>query len=130
MFRAVIPPMVESGGGAIVNVASGAGLRGMHANPGYVAAKAGVVALTRALAIDHGTQGVRVNCVAPGPVRTPLMARNRTPEEIAAIGKLAIMGRIGEPEEIAEAIVWLAGDGSSYLMGQTLEVDGGIAAPL
>jgi len=130
MCRAVVPSMVAGGGGAIVNVSSGAGLRGMSANPGYVAAKAGVVALTRALAIDHGGQGVRVNCVAPGPVRTPLMARNRTPEEIAAIGKLAIVGRIGEPEEIAAAIVWLAGGESSYLMGQTLEVDGGIAAPL
>lgn len=100
----------------------------MRANPGYVAAKAGVAALTRALAIDHGPAGVRVNAVAPGPVRTPLMRRNRTPEEIAGMGSLSLTGRIGEPEEIASVILWLAGADASYLMGQTLEVDGGVAA--
>jgi NAD(P)-dependent dehydrogenase (short-subunit alcohol dehydrogenase family) len=126
MCRAALPHLVDRGG-AIVNVSSGAGLRGMKANPGYVAAKAGVAALTRALAIDHGASGVRVNAVAPGPIRTPLMRRNRTPDEIAAMGGLSLSGRIGEPEEIASVIVWLAGDGASYLNGQTLEVDGGVA---
>ena len=128
MCQAVLPHLEAAGSGVIVNVSSGAGLRGMRKNPGYVAAKAGVAALTRALAIDHGPQGVRVNCVAPGPVRTPLMRRNRTPDEIAAMGSLAIAGRIGEPEEIAAAIIWLASDAASYLMGQTLEVDGGVAS--
>ena len=126
--QAVLPHMERAGRGAIVNVSSGAGLRGMQRNPGYVAAKAGVAALTRALAIDHGPNGVRVNCVAPGPVRTPLMRRNRTPDEIAAMGGLALAGRIGEPEEIADAILWLAGDSSSYVMGQTIAVDGGVAS--
>ena len=125
MCRAALPHLVETSG-AIVNVSSGAGLRGMKANPGYVAAKAGVAALTRALAIDHGPAGVRVNAVAPGPIRTPLMRRNRTPEEIAGMGGLSLTGRIGEPEEIASLIVWLASDAASYLMGQTLEVDGGV----
>jgi len=125
MCRAALPHLVEASG-TIVNVSSGAGLRGMKANPGYVAAKAGVAALTRALAIDHGPAGVRVNAVAPGPIRTPLMRRNRTPDEIAGMGSLSLTGRIGEPEEIAAVIVWLAGDGASYLMGQTLEVDGGV----
>jgi NAD(P)-dependent dehydrogenase (short-subunit alcohol dehydrogenase family) len=128
MCQAVLPHMERAGGGIIVNVSSGAGLRGMRKNPGYVAAKAGVAALTRALAIDHGPQGVRVNCVAPGPVRTPLMRRNRTPDEISQMGNLAIAGRIAEPEEIAAAILWLASDASSYVMGQTLEVDGGTAS--
>jgi NAD(P)-dependent dehydrogenase (short-subunit alcohol dehydrogenase family) len=128
MCQAVLPHLEAAGGGIIVNVSSGAGLRGMRKNPGYVAAKAGVAALTRSLAIDHGPHGVRVNCVAPGPVRTPLMRRNRTPDEIAAMGGLAIAGRIGEPEEIAAAILWLASDGASYLMGQTLEVDGGVTS--
>jgi NAD(P)-dependent dehydrogenase (short-subunit alcohol dehydrogenase family) len=127
MCRAVIPHMEKAGGGAIVNVSSGAGVRGMARNPGYVAAKAGVAALTRALAIDHGPNGVRVNCVAPGPVRTPLMARNRTPDEIATMGRLALAGRIAEPREIADAVHWLASDAASYVMGQTLEVDGGPA---
>lgn len=127
MCRAALPHLVQTSG-AIVNVSSGAGLRGMRANPGYVAAKAGVAALTRALAIDHGPAGVRVNAVAPGPVRTPLMRRNRTTEEIAGMGSLSLTGRIGEPEEIASVILWLAGADASYLMGQTLEVDGGVAA--
>jgi NAD(P)-dependent dehydrogenase (short-subunit alcohol dehydrogenase family) len=125
MCRAVLPSMEQQGSGAIVNVSSGAGLRGMSRNPGYCAAKAGVVAFTRALAIDHGPNGVRVNAVAPGPIRTPLMERNRTPEEIAAMGSIAVMGRIGEPREIADTIVWLASDAASYVMGQTIEVDGG-----
>lgn len=129
MSRAAMPHLVH-GGGVIVNVSSGAGLRGMQANPGYCAAKAGVVALTRAMAIDHMASGVRVNCVAPGPIRTPLMERNRTPAEIAAMGSIALAGRIGEPEEIARAIVWLASDASSYVVGQTIEVDGGVAAPI
>jgi len=130
MSRVAIPHLIQRGGGAIVNVSSGAGLRGMHANPGYCAAKAGVVALTRAMAIDHSASGVRVNCVAPGPIRTPLMERNRTPTEIAAMGSIALAGRIGEPEEIARAIVWLASDASSYVVGQTVEVDGGVASPI
>jgi len=125
MARAVLPMMERAGGGAIVNVSSGAGLRGMARNPGYCAAKAGVAALTRALAIDHGPNGVRVNCVAPGPVLTPLMRRNRTPDEIASMGRLALAGRIAEPSEIAAAIEWLASDAASYVMGQTIEVDGG-----
>ena len=101
--RATIPHMPS--GSTIVNVSSGAGLRGMKANPGYVAAKAGVAALTRAMAIDHAAAGIRVNAVAPGPIRTPLMERNRTPEEIAAMGGIALVGRIGEPREIADVIV-------------------------
>lgn len=128
LCRAVIPHMEAAGGGTIVNVSSGAGLRGMSRNPGYVAAKAGVAALTRALAIDHGPNGVRVNAVAPGPIRTPLMDRNRTPAEIDAMGAVAVLGRIGRPEEVAAAILWLAGDASSYVVGQTIEVDGGPAA--
>lgn len=128
MCRQVIPRMVSAGGGAIVNVASGAGVRGMTANPAYCAAKAGVIGLTRALAIDHAHQGVRVNCVAPGPVRTPLMERNHTAERIGAFGRVALLGRVAEPVEVANAICWLAGDESSYVMGQTLEVDGGVAS--
>ncbi|MFY1638043.1 SDR family NAD(P)-dependent oxidoreductase [Solwaraspora sp. WMMB335] len=128
MCRAALPHLVTTGG-AVVNVSSGAGLRGMRANPAYCAAKAGVVGLTRALAIDHGPAGVRINCVAPGPVRTPLMQRNRSPAEIAQLGTIAVLGRIGEPGEIAAAIRWLASDAASYLTGQTIEVDGG-PAPL
>jgi NAD(P)-dependent dehydrogenase (short-subunit alcohol dehydrogenase family) len=117
--------MEAAGGGAIVNVSSGAGVTGMPANPGYVAAKAGVVGLTKALAIDHGPKGVRVNAIAPGAVLTPLMERNRTPEEIAAFGGMNLVGRVGRAEEQAAAIVWLASDQASFMMGQTLNVNGG-----
>lgn len=125
MCRAAIPAMKAVGGGAIVNVASGAGLHGMAANPGYCAAKAGVVGLTRALAIDHAADGIRVNCVSPGAVLTPLMRRNRTPQEIEAMGRAALLGRIAEPDELADVIVFLAGERASYLTGKTIEVDGG-----
>ena len=124
--RAALPHLIAAGG-AIVNISSGAGVRGMRANPGYVAAKAGVIGLTKAMAIDHGPQGVRVNAIAPGPIRTPLMRRNRSDAEIAGFGNVSISGRIGEPEEIAAAALWLASDAASYVMGQTLDVDGGVA---
>ena len=75
-------------------------------------------------------KGIRVNAVAPGPIRTPLMERNRTPEEITAMGRIALVGRIGEPQEIADVIVWLSSDASSYVVGQTIEVDGGPSAPV
>jgi NAD(P)-dependent dehydrogenase (short-subunit alcohol dehydrogenase family) len=125
MCHAAIPAMRRSGGGAIVNVASGAGLHGMPANPAYCAAKAGVVGLTRALAIDHAADAIRVNCVSPGAVLTPLMRRNRTPQEIEAMGRSALLGRIADPDELADVIVFLAGDRASYMTGKTIEVDGG-----
>jgi NAD(P)-dependent dehydrogenase (short-subunit alcohol dehydrogenase family) len=128
MCHYVLPGMEAQGSGAIVNVSSGAGQNGMKNNPAYCAAKAGVIGLTNALAIDHGPRGVRVNCVSPGPVLTPLMRRNRTPEEIAMIGKVSLLGRVANPEELADAIVWLASEQSSYVVGQTLAVNGGGAA--
>ncbi len=118
-------PVMRRGGGAIVNVASGAGLNGMPRNPGYCAAKAGVVGLTKALAIDHAADGIRVNCVSPGAVLTPLMRRNRSPEEIEMLGRSALLGRVADPAELADVIVYLASDQASYLTGKTIEVDGG-----
>lgn len=128
MCQAAIPVMVANGGGAIVNVSSGAGLRGMRANPAYVAAKAGVAGLTRALAIDHGPEGVRVNCVAPGPVLTPLMRRNRSEEEITWLAGQSLTGRVADPREVADVIVYLCSNQASYVMGQTIPVDGGVAS--
>lgn len=129
MCRAVIPVMEAAGGGAVVNVASVAGTRGMHRSPAYCAAKGGVVGLTKALALDHGPAGVRVNCVAPGAVATPALRRGRTEADIAAIGRGSVVGRVAEPEEVAAAISWLLSPAASYVMGQTVEVDGGLPTP-
>ena len=128
MSHYVLPGMEAQGSGAIVNVASGAGENGMMNNPAYCAAKAGVIGLTKALAIDHAPKGIRVNCVSPGPVLTPLMRRNRTPEEIAMIGRGSLLSRVANPEELADAIVYLASDQASYVVGQTLPVNGGASA--
>lgn len=129
MCHFAIPHIVAAGGGSVINISSGAGLRGMRKNPGYCAAKAGVVGFTKALAADHGSQGIRVNAIAPGPVLTPLMRRNRSADEIAAMGGLTIVGRVADPSEIAAAVVFLAGNESSFMTGQTLEVDGGPRSP-
>lgn len=125
MSHFAIPFMESGGGGSIVNISSGAGLTGMQRNPAYCAAKAGVVGLTRALAIDHAASGIRVNCVAPGAVLTPLMRRNRSPEEIQMIGRGSLLGRVAEPDELAAVIVFLAGPASSYITGETISVSGG-----
>ncbi len=126
MSKYAIPHIAEAGGGAIVNVSSGSGVSGQPLNPGYVAAKGGVIALTKGMALDHAAQNIRVNCVAPGPVLTPLMRRNRTPEEIEGFGRLNPLGRVGLPEELADAITYLASDQASFITGQTVNVDGGV----
>ena len=126
MSKYAIPHIAEAGGGAIVNVSSGSGVSGQPLNPGYVAAKGGVIALTKGMALDHAAQRIRVNCVAPGPVLTPLMRRNRTPEEIEGFGRLNPLGRVGLPEELADAITYLASDQASFITGQTVNVDGGV----
>ncbi len=125
MCKAVLPSMQKNRGGAIVNVASGAAVTGMKKNPAYVASKAGVIALTKTMAIDHGPEGIRVNSISPGPVRTSLMQRNRTPEEIAKMGRLSLTGRIAEPEEMANVVVFLASKNASYIMGENILVTGG-----
>ncbi|MBI2865805.1 MAG: glucose 1-dehydrogenase [Chloroflexi bacterium] len=120
-----IPRMVEAGGGSIVNVSSAAGVYGSPRNPAYCAAKGGVIALTKALAIDHAPQGIRVNCVAPSHVFTALMRRNRTPEDIERIASSNLLKRVSDPAEIAQAILFLASEDASYITGQLLVVDGG-----
>ena len=126
MSKYAVPRIAEAGGGAIVNVSSGSGVSGQPLNPGYVAAKGGVIALTKGMALDHADQRIRVNCVAPGPVLTPLMRRNRTPEEIEGFAQLNPLKKVGLPEELADAITYLASEQASFITGQTLNVDGGV----
>ncbi len=130
MCREAIPVMAGGGGGAIVNTASGWGLVGGPRAVVYCASKGGVVQLTRAMAIDHGPQQIRVNCICPGDTDTPLLA-----EEGRQLGAPADrflqqaadrpLGRVGTPDEIARAALFLASDDSSFMTGSALVVDGG-----
>ena len=125
-----IPEMVKQGGGAIVNTSSTAGLVGSRGLASYVASKHGVAGLTKAAALEHSQDGIRVNAVCPGPIRTPLtegvMAANEGAE--ARYTSRAPLGRMGLPEEVAEAVVWLCSDAASFVTGHTMTVDGGVVA--
>ena len=131
MSRAAIPVMVAGGGGAIVNTGSGWGLKGGDQAAAYCASKGGVVNLTRAMAIDHGPQRIRVNCVCPGDTDTAMLRDEARqlghPEaaflEVAASGRP--LARLGRPEDVARAILFLVSDASGWVTGTTLIVDGG-----
>ncbi|MGD9600382.1 MAG: SDR family oxidoreductase [Gammaproteobacteria bacterium] len=125
-----IRQMLTHGGGAIVNTASAAGLMGMRAAPAYVAAKHGVVGLTRCAALDYARSKVRINAVCPGGVRTGMTedADARHPGWLDGIAKQEPMGRIAEPDEIARAVVWLLSDEASFVTGHAMAVDGGLVS--
>lgn len=124
--QAVLPDLLERGGN-IVNVASNAGLFGQAYNAAYCASKGGVVQLTRALAVEYGRKGVRVNCVCPGGVATPLTAAFQAPDgaEGDLLGRLQLTSHIGSPEEIADSIAYLASEEARYVNGTSLTIDGG-----
>jgi len=124
-----IPQMLQHGGGAIVNTASAAGLVGGRGISAYVASKHGVVGLTKTAALEYAKQGIRVNCVCPGFIHTPMTERGLSdPEQKAQIIAREPIGRVGTPEEIAEAVVWLCSDAASFVTGHTMTVDGGYVA--
>jgi NAD(P)-dependent dehydrogenase (short-subunit alcohol dehydrogenase family) len=128
-----IPQMIKQGGGAIVNTASVAGLRGFATLGPYGASKGGVVLLTKSLAVEYAPFNIRVNCVCPGLIRTSMLERGLTavanPEEALELLRQAHpMGRLGEPEEVAQGILFLASDEASFITGVPLPIDGGIYA--
>jgi NAD(P)-dependent dehydrogenase (short-subunit alcohol dehydrogenase family) len=120
-----IAQMLKQGGGAIVNTSSTAGLVGFRNSPAYCASKAGVVLLTQVAALETVGQGVRVNAVCPGQVDTPMVNRRPGFDRGPVVEPI---GRIGRPEEIAEAVVWLCSDAASYVTGLAMPVDGGYVA--
>lgn len=120
--------MQAQGFGSIVNVGSGASVVGVAGFAGYTAAKHGVIGLTRTAALDHGPDGIRVNALVVGLVNTPLIAEGRSPEVMAARVAAHPIGRIAEPEEIADAVLWLCSDRSSFVTGAAIPVDGGYTA--
>ncbi len=130
MSKFALPAMIAQGSGVIINNSSGWGLVGGDAAVAYCASKGGLVLLTKAMAIDHGQQGIRVNCICPGDVDTPMLPedarmRGLKWEKYLAGAANRPMGRIGTPEEIAKAVLFLASDDSSFMTGAALVVDGG-----
>jgi 2-keto-3-deoxy-L-fuconate dehydrogenase len=125
-----IPRMVAAGGGSIVNMASVAGLVGLRNRAAYCASKGAVVALTRALALDHVADRVRVNCICPGTVDSPWVRRllNEAGESLDALVARQPMGRLGTPDEIAAAVLYVVSDAAAFMTGSALVIDGGLTA--
>ena len=133
LSRCAIPAMAGGGGGVIVNAASNWGLVGGAKAAAYCASKGAVVLLTKAMALDHGPQGIRVNCVCPGDIDTPMLRGEAeqlglpVEEHLAELARVPI-GRVGRPEDVAEAVLYLASDASSFMTGTPLLIDGGFTA--
>lgn len=130
-LRFQIPVMLEQGGGAIVNTGSVSGLKGFPPLlPAYIASKFGVVGLTAATARSYASQGIRVNAICPGAIDTPMLTRIGEGADRLGVAMVAEnpSGRLGTPEEVAEAVIWLCSDRASFVTGQTLTIDGGFLA--
>lgn len=127
--REFLPAMITAGTGCVVNIASTAGVRGGRMRAAYCASKGGLVQLTRSLAIDHGPDGVRINCLCPGLIETEMADWiTRDEEALERWASTMPARRIGTPREIADGVAYLASDGASYLHGAVLMVDGGVTA--
>jgi NAD(P)-dependent dehydrogenase (short-subunit alcohol dehydrogenase family) len=130
MSKYALPSMIERGSGSIIHNSSGWGILGGDRAAAYCAAKGGLVVMAKAMAIDHGPDGIRVNCVCPGDVDTPMLAddaqkRGMSWEDYQAGASDRPLGRVGTAEEIARAVLFLASDDASFITGESLVVDGG-----
>lgn len=123
-----IPQMLKNGGGAIVNTSSGLGVIGLPQMPVYIASKHAVLGLTKSAALEYAKSGIRINAVAPGVIETDMVKRgvDANPQLREYFNAMHPIGRIGKPEEIANAVVWLLSDKASFVTGHTLLVDGGV----
>jgi NAD(P)-dependent dehydrogenase (short-subunit alcohol dehydrogenase family) len=133
--RALIPEMVKRGGGSIVNVASVQGLASQRNVLAYSTSKHGMIGLTRTMAVDFAARGIRVNCVCPGTVNTPMVQatieKDKNPDRLRRIlAHMHPIGRIAEPREIGEVIAFLASDRASFMTGSIVVVDGGLITPI
>ncbi|HQW41549.1 MAG TPA: SDR family oxidoreductase [Flavobacteriales bacterium] len=127
-MRYQIPAMLKNKSGAIVNMASILGKVGFPSSGAYVAAKHGVVGLTETAALEYATQGIRVNTVGPGFIKTPLLDTNLNKEQLEGIAAMHPMKRLGTAEEVAELVLWLVSDKASFVTGSYYNVDGGYLA--
>jgi NAD(P)-dependent dehydrogenase (short-subunit alcohol dehydrogenase family) len=122
-----IPEMIRTGGGAIVNTSSGAGVVGYPQQPIYIASKHAVLGLTKSAALEYAKSGIRINAIAPGITETEMVERVDK-QLIERLKSMTPIGRIGDPQEIANAVVWLLSDKASFVLGHTLLVDGGVVS--
>ncbi|MEO8590392.1 MAG: SDR family oxidoreductase [Flavobacteriales bacterium] len=127
-MRYQIPAMLRNGGGSIVNMASILGKVGFPMSSAYASAKHGVIGLTETAACEYATQGIRVNAVGPGFIKTPLLDKNLTPEQLTGIAAMHPMQRLGTAQEVAELVLWLVSDKASFVTGAYYNVDGGYLA--
>jgi len=128
MCKHVLPEMVREGGGSIINMSSGASLKGDRTRTAYGVSKAGVNTLTMYVATSHGKQGVRVNTIVPGLIITDAVRAHLTEQMLTGLGRATLTPYVGEPDDVANLVVFLASDQSRYITGQMIAIDGGMSA--